>query len=212
MAIEYSGGIPFWLKLIYTAYMAVLVPTYWHHYGPANFLYFCDLALFFTLAAVWTEHPLLASMPAIGILVPQLVWMVDFLCGLVGYFPVGMTAYMFDGQKPLYLRGLSTFHFWLPLLLVWMVWRLGYDHWAFWLWTLVSCVVLWICYNHMPPPSPHNDQNMAANINYVFGPDDKLPQTWMAPHYWFAALMIGLPLFAYLPSHFLLSWIGKLCS
>jgi hypothetical protein len=39
----------------------------------------------------------------------------------------GMTAYMFDGAKPLFLRGLSLFHGWLPFFLVYLVARLGYD-------------------------------------------------------------------------------------
>ena len=34
--------IPLWLKLAYTAFMAVLVPLYLRNYGPTNFLYFCD--------------------------------------------------------------------------------------------------------------------------------------------------------------------------
>lgn len=34
--------IPLWLKIAYTAFMAVLIPVYWAHYGPTNFLYFCD--------------------------------------------------------------------------------------------------------------------------------------------------------------------------
>jgi hypothetical protein len=208
MAVQYSG-IPLWVKVLYTAFMAVLVPVYWHDYGPANFLYFCDLALFFTLAAMWTEHPLLASMPAVGILVPQLVWMVDFLGGVFGYFAVGMTKYMFDPNIQLFTRGLSFFHFWLPILLVWMVWRLGYDRRALVAWTLVAWFVLWICYKHMPPPRPDNNPDMPANINYVFGMDSKEPQTWLAPDHWFVALMVGLPLFAFLPSHFVLMWIGK---
>src|ERR1700733_4811295 len=65
--------IPFAVKLAFTAFMAVLVPVYWTEYGPANFLYFCDLALFLTLAAVWLENRLLASMAAVGILLPQIV-------------------------------------------------------------------------------------------------------------------------------------------
>ena len=32
--------IPLWIKLLYTAFMAVLIPVYLHHYGPTNFLYF----------------------------------------------------------------------------------------------------------------------------------------------------------------------------
>ena len=39
----------------------VLVPYYWRAYGPTNFLYFCDVALFLTLGAVWLESPLLAT-------------------------------------------------------------------------------------------------------------------------------------------------------
>ena len=47
--------------------MAVLVPVYWYYYGPTNFLYFCDVALFLTLAGIWLESPLLISMCAVGI-------------------------------------------------------------------------------------------------------------------------------------------------
>ena len=35
--------------------MCVLVPFYWDTYGPSNFLYFCDVALFLTLGALWLE-------------------------------------------------------------------------------------------------------------------------------------------------------------
>ena len=71
--------MPLWLKVAYTAYMAVLVPVYWHYYGPTNFLYFCDVALILTLIAIWPENALLISMCTVGILVPQAVWVVDLL-------------------------------------------------------------------------------------------------------------------------------------
>ena len=80
--------IPLWLKLAYTAFMAVLVPVYWHYYGPTNFLYFCDVALILTLVGIWIESPLLISMCAVGILVPQVVWVRRFprstLIGIAG--------------------------------------------------------------------------------------------------------------------------------
>ena len=41
-----ASRVPLGLKLAYTAFMAVLVPVYWRYYGPTNFLYFCDVALF----------------------------------------------------------------------------------------------------------------------------------------------------------------------
>ena len=66
--------LPLWLKLTYTAFLAVLIPVYWVNYGPTNFLYFCDVALFLTLAGVWLEKPLLISLPAVGILIPQALW------------------------------------------------------------------------------------------------------------------------------------------
>jgi len=55
--------VPFAVKTGYTAFMAVLVPVYWTHYGPTNFLYFCDLALILTLVGVWAESPCSSPFP-----------------------------------------------------------------------------------------------------------------------------------------------------
>ena len=69
--------IPLGLKLAYSAFVAVLVPYYWVTYSPWNFLFFCDLALLMTLAALWLESPLLASIPAVGIVLPVFVSRLD---------------------------------------------------------------------------------------------------------------------------------------
>ncbi len=197
--------IPMWLKLSYTAFVAVLVPFYWVLYGPTNFLYFCDLSLFFTLAAVWTESPLLASMPAVGILLPQALWMVDFLSMLVGLKGLGLTAYMFDAHKPLFTRGLSFFHFWLPILIVFLVWRLGYDRRALKAWSAVAFVVLLVCYFLLPaPPSPAAAPNLPVNVNYVYGLSDEKAQTWMHPHLYFLTELAVLGGVIYLPTHLVL--------
>jgi len=37
--------IPLGLKIIYTLFVCALVPVYWRQYGPANFLWFSDIAL-----------------------------------------------------------------------------------------------------------------------------------------------------------------------
>jgi hypothetical protein len=140
--------IPLWLKVSYTAFVAVLVPVYWYHYTPVNFLYFCDVALLVTVPALWLESSLLASMMAIAITLPQLVWQIDFISYLSFrvHFPRDFTDYMFQERRPLYLRGLSFFHFWLPLLLVWMVCRLGYDRRALVWQTVLGAVVLVLSY------------------------------------------------------------------
>lgn len=78
-----------------------------------------------------------ASAGAIGILLPQSLWMLDFLGGIVGQPLTGMTAYMFNDGLPLFTRFLSLFHFWLPLLLVYLLRRHGYDRRGIWPWWLL---------------------------------------------------------------------------
>jgi hypothetical protein len=117
-----------------------------------------------------------------------------------------MTGYMFDSKIPLFTRGLSFFHFWLPFVVAWAVWRLGYDRRALPYWTGLAWTLLAICYFAMPaPPGPADDPNLPVNINYVFGLSDEKPQEWMHPHLYFAILMIGMPLIVYLPTHWALS-------
>ena len=194
--------LPLGLKLAYTAFMAVLVPCYWVLYGPGNFVYFCDLALFLALAAVWTESPLLASMPAVGILLPQALWMADFLVTAFGGKLLGMTDYMFDGSKPLFTRGLSFFHFWLPILLVYLVAKLGYDRRAPLAWAAVAVPAVLFSYLFLPaPPAAADRPHAPVNVNYVFGPSDLAPQTWMAPGLWVLLLVVALVVVAWLPTH-----------
>lgn len=199
------GRIPLWLKCLYTGFVAVLVPVYLMEYGPTNFLYFCDVALLMTLVAIWREDALWASMASVGILLPQLIWMIDFLGGFLGYQPVGMTAYMFDPKYSFSARALSFFHFWLPILLVYMVWRLGYDRRALARWTVLAWALLAVCYFCMPaPPAPAANPNLPVNINYVYGMSEKGPQTWMPQNAFFALLLVALPLVIYLPTHWIL--------
>jgi hypothetical protein len=198
--------IPPIVKLGYTAFLAVLVPVYWSSYGPTNFLYFCDVALFLALASVWTERPIYASMAAVGILLPQTLWVVDFLGTLVGLPVVGMTAYMFDSNLPLFTRGLSFFHFWLPFFLVYLVWRLGYDRRAFATWTGLAMLLILACYLWLPaPPAPN--PNVPVNVNYVYGLSDTKPQEWMPANLWVLTLLVGLPLLVYLPTHAALRFV-----
>jgi hypothetical protein len=204
MMTQTASRVPLWLKVAHTVFMAVLVPVYWHYYGPTNFLYFCDVALLLTLIAIWPENALLISMCAVGISVPQTVWVIDFAAGLAGFQFTGMTNYMFDASHSLFLRLLSLFHGWLPFLLVYLVWRTGYDRRGFWSWTLLSWALLFICFFFMPPPTP-NPGLTPVNINYVWGLNDTAAQTWMPPYVWFGGMLVGLPLIAFAPVHLLLA-------
>jgi hypothetical protein len=135
-----KNRIPLAAKVAVTIFLAVLVPVYLHTYGPTNFLWFCDAALILSVAAMWLERPLLISMCAVGILLRQCVWLADFGSNLLEFHFLNLTGYMFDSNLPLFTRGLSLFHGWLPVLLVWLLFRLGYDHRALPVWTVVAVV------------------------------------------------------------------------
>ncbi len=206
-AVPTASRVPLVLKLLYTGYLAVLIPVYWHYYGPTNFLYFCDLALIITLIGIWTESALLISMCCVGILVPQLIWLIDFCANLAGISLTGMTNYMFDTNHSLFLRLLSLFHGWLPILLVYLVWKIGHHRRAVHSWTAVSSVVLPVCFFLMPPPEP-NAGLTPVNINYVLVMSDHDAQTFVPAYMWFLGLLIGLPLLVYLPTHFVLTRVA----
>ena len=122
--------LPLEPKVAYAAFVAVLVPVYLRQYGPGNFLWFSDVALFGGCLALLFELPLLASTQAIAVLIPELLWTADFVLRLARGHGLGggtMTQYMFDASIPRTTRALSLFHIWLPPALIWMVWRMGYD-------------------------------------------------------------------------------------
>jgi hypothetical protein len=198
-----ENRIPLWVKLAYSAFMAVLIPVYWRNYGPTNFFYFCDAALIITLIGIWMESPLLISMCAVGIIGSQTLWVIDFLSNVAGYPLTHMTDYMFASDHSLFLRGLSFFHGWLPFFLVYLVARLGYNTGALLGWIAVAWALLFISYFFMPGPRP--DPGLTpVNIDYVYGLSDTEPQHWMPPILWFIGMLTIFPLLLVVPVHFLL--------
>lgn len=190
-----GGAIPLWIKIVYTLFVIVLVPIYATHYGPAHFLWFSDIALLTTVVALWSESRFLASTMTVGVFLFELAWNIDFFVRLLtGAELIGLTRYMFDPSRPRFLRGLSLFHVFLPIILVWMVSRLGYDRRALPAQTLLAWVVLPVSYFFTDP---------ARNINWVFGPGSK-PETWRHPLLYLMLLVVFLPALVYLPTHLLL--------
>ena len=156
-----ANQIPFWLKISYTIFVAVLVPVYWKKWGPANFLWFSDVALFVMLSAVWLESGLLASMMGIAVLAPEIAWNISFFFQLLtGKRIFSLTDYMFDQSKSVFLRALSLFHVALPPLILWMIWKLGFEEKAIYYQILFGWFILFITYFFTDP---------AENINRVFG-------------------------------------------
>lgn len=200
MILAPSNEIALWIKLAYAAFLCVLVPVYWRKYGPENFLWFSDLALIGTALALWREDALLASMMAVGALLPELGWNLAFFARLLlGARIIGIADYMFDPKLPVYLRGLSLFHVAVPPLLLWLVDRLGYDPRALAGQTLLAWLIL---------PATWLLTDPGKNINWVFGPGPR-GRGRVATLPWLVAAMLLFPLCAFLPAHLALNaWFG----
>jgi hypothetical protein len=194
----WAGGetlLPLWVKVATTAFVAFLVPIYWRSYGPKNFLWFSDIALLGAVPALWLESALLASMMSVGTLLPEVFWNLAYFGRLLtGHRFAGLTDYMFERRRSLFLRGLSLFHVALPPLYLWMMWRLGYDERALPAQTLLGSAVLIATYLAQP----------RGNINWIYGFGDRARGRSFAH---LLVLLLFFPLCIYLPTHLLLAKI-----
>lgn len=188
--------IPMGLKVTYSAFMAILIPYYYHAYGPSNFLWFCDVALIVTLIGIWKESKFLISTQAVAIVFPQFLWCLDFFFNMAFHRPmIGLATYMFDPEISLFVRGLSLFHGWLPFLLLWLVSRLGYDRNAWKAQIGICWTVLLTAFLVLPGPD-----TLAGNVDKVFGWGETA-QTVMHPVAWLGIVLLAYPLLVYIPSH-----------
>jgi hypothetical protein len=192
--------IPLWFKLAYTAFVAVIVIVWLRHYGWRNLLWFSDIALIGAVPAMWLESAPLASILAVAVLGPELLWNLDFLLRLLlRRRVVGLTEYMFETGRPRILRLLSLFHVPLPLLLAWMLLDYGYAA-ALALpgAVLLAAVVL---------PASRVFGSPAENINWSFGLGGV--QARLAPVAYMALLFAGFVLLVFTPTDWLLRrWLG----
>jgi hypothetical protein len=190
-------SVPVWLKVSYTLFLLVLFPVYWRRYGPANFLWFSDISLLIVGVALWIESRMLVSMVAVGVLGLEIFWNLDYLGSLIRGKPwLGLSFYMFDSSKSLFLRSLSLFHVVLPAIVIWLLFKWGYNPDAIFWQLLLTWAVLLIVYQFTEP---------RENINWVFGLGNK-PQTIISKSAYFWLTMVLFPIVILLPSHFVLKW------
>jgi hypothetical protein len=171
--------------------------VYWRTWGAANFLHLCDIAVILTCIGLWTSNSLLLSSQAVSSLLIDIAWSLDAGYKYVlGRQLIGGTDYLFDVRYPLWIRLLSLFHVILPILLLWALYRLGYDRRG---WALQSAIVLFAFIAARFTPS---DQN----INFAFRePFRHLAWSPAALH---VALSVAfMCVVIYLPTHLLLRWL-----
>jgi len=186
--------IPLWLKVFWTAWVVAWAPVYWRQYGLQNFLFFCDLGNILIAIALWMESALIFSWQACGLLLFQTLFTVDLASALLsGHHLIGGTEYMFDPHIWLPIRLLSLFHVVTPPLLLWAIWRLGYDARGWKLQTLTTWIVIPINYFWRP----QFDVNWARGL--FFREQHAIPGFLYVLIY-----LIAVPALIYFPTHLLL--------
>jgi hypothetical protein len=188
--------LPLWLKIIWTVWVVCWAPIYWRQYGAQNFLFFCDLGNFLICIALWTESALLFSWQAVSLLFFQSLFLIDVAgTWLSGHHPIGGTEFMFDAHLPLMVRLLSLFHVVTPPLLLWGIWRLGYDRRAWKLQTLTCWILIPINYFWRP----------GHNVNWargIFFTEQHAIPGWL----YLSGYLLLVPLVVYYPTHLALVW------
>ena len=188
--------VPLWLKVGWTVWVLAWVPFCWKQYGAQTFFYFCDLGNFFIAVALWMESALIFSWQATGLLVFQTLYTVDLISAF--FFRkhiIGGTEYMFDVTVPLFVRLLSLFHVVMPPLLLWAIWRLGYDKRGWRYQTLTAWIVVPINYFW----KPEDDVNWARGL--FFREQHVVPGLL-----YLLAYLLVVPLMVYFPTHLGLQW------
>jgi hypothetical protein len=191
--------IPLWLKLLWTVCVIVWAAVYWREYGLQNFLFFCDLGNLLLTAGLWLESPLIFSWQATGLLLFQTLFTLDFAGALLsGRHWIGGTEFMFAPGVPLWIRLLSLFHVVLPPLLLWAIWRLGYDERGWKYQTLTAWIVVPINYFWRPE----------CDVNWARGPFLREQHAVPGLVYLLAYLII-VPAVVYFPTHLFLLWLTQ---
>jgi hypothetical protein len=182
-------------KVAYTVFVLLVVVIWWRHYGWRNFLWFSDIAFIGAVPALWLESAALASVLAVAVLLPEILWNVDFVARLLTRRRItGLTDYMFEPERSRLLRGLSLFHVPLPLVLLWMVREYGYDARAGLTGALVLAAVVLPWSRAVSTPE--------RNINWTYGLGPR--RSALSPAIYVALLYAAFVMLVFLPTHVLL--------
>lgn len=186
--------IPVWFKIVYTVLVLAFIIIYWPRHGPANFLWFSDIAFIGAVPAMWLESAWLSGVLACMVLLPEILWNVDYALRLLLRRRItGLTEYMFDPFIPRWLRAVSLFHVPLPLVLVWLVAAYGYPAQSL-LWSAL-CGALVLALSRV-------FSSKEKNINWVYGP--AMVQHRVAPAAYLLLLYLCFLLLVFVPTHLLL--------
>jgi hypothetical protein len=182
--------IPLWIKLSYTLMALIIFPIYLYKYGAINFIWFSDIAFFIMVPALWFKSRIISSMMAIGVLPIETLWLVSLLSG--GAF-LGVANYMFDTELPLWLRFLSFYHFAVIAVIIYMIYRFGYDKRALIPQIFLSMFVIFMT---------RLFSDKSENINMIYRPEDIYP--YISEQIYSYLMPVILIIVFIIPTHYLL--------
>jgi hypothetical protein len=175
------------------------VPVYWRTWGAANFLHLCDIAVILTCIGLWFNSALLISSQAVASLLTDVAWTIDAASRLFLTRPlVPGTESLFDPHYALWIRLLSLYHLVMPPLLLWAIFRIGYDNRG---WVLQSAIAL-------PAFVAARFTSPADNINFAFIDPFFHRQIGPAPLHVILSWLF-MVVVAYLPTHAVLKKVFR---
>jgi hypothetical protein len=178
------------------AWLAVWVPSYAVYLGWKNFLLLCDVGVFLTCLGIWRGRAWLLSSQAVGSLVISGAWVLDVVSRMAsGRHLIGGTEYMWNAERPLFVRLLSLFHVAVVPVLLWSLRRTGYDRRGLPVTIAVTAVVL---------VASRAVGDAADNMNYTFQ-DPFFHHAWGPAPLHLAVTLVALSAGAFLPAHLLLA-------
>jgi hypothetical protein len=173
----------------------VWVPAYAATWGWSNFLAICDVAAALTCLGLLLRSRLVISGQALAAILPGALWAADVLARVTtGRHLFGGTEYMWLASVPLGVRLLSLFHLGLPVLLLLLLRRVGYDRRALAFEAALMIPLLVLTRLFVPAAKNLNYAFRAPFGNLTFGP---------APLHLVVAWLVFV-LAVFLPTHLVL--------
>lgn len=186
-----ARAMPAWVRWASILWLLVWFPVYWRMWGAANFLHLCDIAVILTCAGLCLDNSLLLSSQAVSSLLIDFIWTLDAAWKLIlGRHLTGGTEYVFDTHYALWVRLLSLFHVVLPVVLLWALYRLGYDRRGLALQSAIALGAL----------LASRWAGAADNINFAFR-DPFFHRAWGPAPLHIAITFLALLAAVYLPTH-----------
>ena len=168
------------------AWLAAWLPLHLAAWPASSMLWYCAHGAVLAVIGLVLPSRLIVSWQAVALLVPQTLFAAEALARLVTGARGGGTSYLFDPAVPLHVRALSSFHFVMPLVLVWAVRRLGYDRRAL--------------------PLAIAGGTLVNLLSLAFGPINVWVWPWAREHA--AAALVLAPLVLWLPADLVLGRVG----